>query len=374
MKIALVSSLKPTATAVYFVRAFQELSDSVLVISDVAHPLADVLAKGFFDISDVLHKNHFQPDLVLFIEGGTMQLLPMGFEKLECVTAWYGIDTHTDYKKHLYLSRLFDVTFVAQHEYVNGLRSDGIQSVHWLPLACEPSIYPKKELPRCYDIAHVGSTDHRAHPMRHRLLNALNQTYPKMWSGRATVAEMGSIYSQARIVFNASINNDINMRFFEAMGAGAVLVTNPIMNNGVDELFCKNQHYVEYHDERDLFQVIDTLLKDPEKLSSIGAAAQQLVLDKHTYRQRGKACLETIKQAPKKPARPLADDYLLALKALRLDQEFFRYLGNVYRTRPGSRRQRFNGFWIGVGCRLIAVILGAMNYLRVAKASYGKNA
>jgi hypothetical protein len=164
------------------------------------------------------------------------------------------------------------------------------------------------------------------------------------------------------------------MRFFEAMGAGAVLVTNPIMNNGVDELFCKNQHYVEYHDERDLFQVIDTLLKDPEKLSSIGAAAQQLVLDKHTYRQRGKACLETIKQAPKKPVRPLADDYLLALKSLRLDQEFFRYLGNVYRTTQGSRRQRFNGFWIGVGCRLIAVILGAMNYLRVAKASYGKNA
>jgi len=128
--IVLVSSLQSTATAVYFAKALREAFSSVLVISDVPHPMANIVVRECFDLPKALKQASFVPNLLLFIEGGTMRLLPMGLEKLECITAWYAIDTHTDYKKHLYLSRLFDLTFVAQKEYLHKLMEDGVSRAH----------------------------------------------------------------------------------------------------------------------------------------------------------------------------------------------------------------------------------------------------
>ena len=47
-----------------------------------------------------------------------MQLFPYDLENVTCLTAWYGIDTHMDYKKHLQIAKGFDVSFIAQkHMY-----------------------------------------------------------------------------------------------------------------------------------------------------------------------------------------------------------------------------------------------------------------
>ena len=49
---------------------------------------------------------------------------------------------------------------------------------------------------------------------------------------------MGRIYSESKIVLNASINGDLNMRVFEALTSGALLVTDRI-ENGLDTLFAQ---------------------------------------------------------------------------------------------------------------------------------------
>ncbi len=40
---------------------------------------------------------------------------------------------------------------------------------------------------------------------------------------------MARTYSAARTVFNRSIKNDINMRVFEALASGSLLVTNDLL-------------------------------------------------------------------------------------------------------------------------------------------------
>ena len=365
--IVLVSSLQSTATAVYFAKALREAFSSVLVISDVPHPMANIVVRECFDLPKALKQASFVPNLLLFIEGGTMRLLPMGLEKLECITAWYAIDTHTDYKKHLYLSRLFDLTFVAQKEYLHKLMEDGVSRAHWLPLACEPSIYPREALPRLWDIAYVGSADPLVHPVRHQLLDALSKVFPKMWRGRASVQEMGEIYSQARLVFNKSLNNDVNMRFFEAMGSGAVLLTDPVTNNGIDELFRKNEHYFEYHDQDELLELANKLLADPVRLEQLGAASKAWVLQHHTYAQRVQNSIEIMRAAVKSVIRPALDDYLLVMKALRLDAAFLRYLGDSYRASKGSVRQKCIAQLIALDCYLLGLIVRGLEWLGIRR-------
>lgn len=320
MKIFLVSSLKPTATANYLLASLRDDGNDLLVCSDVVSPLADCVISGAVDVVSVCQSQNFEPDLVLFIEGGTMRLFPMGMEKLSCLTAWYGIDTHMDYLKHLKIGRLFDVTFVAQKEFVERLKQDGLQQAFWLPLAFAPELHPEKELERKYDVSYVGSDNADMHPVRHQLLNLIKEHFSKVWIGKADPRQMGHIYAESKVVFNKSVNNDVNMRYFEAMGAGAVLVTDRAVNNGVEDLFIAGKHFLEYEDEQSLKNLIQVVLEAPGEWARIGHAARQHILENHTYSHRAKVLLEQVIVCSKF-AKPGPEDYFSAFVSLRIANE-----------------------------------------------------
>lgn len=345
MRILVVSSLKPTATANYLVRAFKAAGHDLLVCSDVPCALADVVVPGVLWLPNLIAERSFDPQLALFIEGGTMQLFPLGMESLGCLTAWYGIDTHMDYEKHIRIARLFDITFIAQKEYVGDLKSDGIHQVFWLPLAFEPSLNPEPCPPRIYDIAYVGSNNAGMHPVRHQLLQCLAINFPNMWQGMATPEEMGKIYAQSRIVFNKSVNNDLNMRYFEAMGAGAVLMTDRIRENGVDELFVRGMHFVEYDDEKSLVAAVRTLLSNPEETRRIGNAARDCVRIQHTYAHRAQELLRVAANCKKARAiRP--EDYFPALIALKLPVAALGVVEDSFAWPQTSARLRLLGYFV----------------------------
>lgn len=337
--IALVSSLKSTATANYFLKAFQELGYSLFVISDVPHHSANVIATGAIDLPKLLEKNHFQPDLIFFIEGGTMQLFPQGLEKLSCMTAWYGIDTHMDYAKHLRIARVFDVTFVAQQEYVSKLKADGISQVSWLPLAFEPSLHPKTTPERIYDIGYVGSDNAQMHPVRHRILKSLGSHFPKIWKGMTSPQEMGLIYAQSKLVFNKSVNNDLNMRYFEAMGAGAVLITDPIKDNGVEALFAEGKHFLRYENESQVLELAKAILADPKRLQEISRDARDEVMAKHTYLHRVKTLLDLLLTC-RKLGKPSPIDFFPVYLALGMSIEALTVVSQVLRNSQQGRRQK----------------------------------
>jgi hypothetical protein len=63
-----------------------------------------------------------------------------------------------------------------------------------------------------------------------------------MFVGRAYFEEMARAYSAARLLFNRSLKNDVNMRVFEAVACGSLLFKNDLGNNGQDELFRDGVH------------------------------------------------------------------------------------------------------------------------------------
>ena len=348
MKIVVVSSLTPIATANYLVQAMKRAGDELLVISDVASPNADLTtAGGSHDVSAICASRGFQPDLALFIEGGTMRLLPTGLERLACPTAWYGIDSHTNTEGHVRLARLFDLSFICHKQFVPHIERESARPAHWLPVACPRELLPDPHQPRTIDVGFVGAMDASRYPERVRRLEAIRPLAGRVEFGLASPAAMMQRYARSQIVFNSSFNNDLNMRYFEAMGAGAALVTDAITGSGAEDLFEPGRHYVVYRSDVELLAIVKDLLAHPEKARAIGSAAREEIEARHTYDHRLERVRALVKDL-RKTVRPSPTDYFAAFAAVNMPASALRSAGHGLAEMGAGTRWRLLNKMLGL--------------------------
>jgi spore maturation protein CgeB len=81
------------------------------------------------------------------------------------------------------------------------------------------------------------------------------------------------------------VKDDVNMRVFEALGCGSLLVTNRI-GPGQDLLFKNGEHLIEYENQKDLIEVVGYYLAHGEERERIAAQGRAQALKKHTYAHR----------------------------------------------------------------------------------------
>lgn len=105
--------------------------------------------------------------------------------------------------------------------------------------------------------------------------------------------DMARTYSQSKIVFNKSLKGDLNMRVFEALSCGRLLLTDRI-NNGLEELFTDKEHLVIYNDYEDLRNKARDYLTHPDESEAIAHKGQEEIWKKHTYLHRARYLVETI--------------------------------------------------------------------------------
>ena len=84
------------------------------------------------------------------------------------------------------------------------------------------------------------------------------------------------------------------MRLFEVPAHRIPLVTNQIVNNGLEELFDLGEHILVFKNEGELFNCIDRLLKDNRLRSKIAESGYRHVTTCHTYRHRMKQLLDFV--------------------------------------------------------------------------------
>ena len=173
--------------------------------------------------------------------------------------------------------------FAAQRDGAERLRAAGIESADWLPLACDPGIHRRHEVPGQYSVAFIG---HIFPGPRDELLQAIARTFPGHFIGRAFFDEMARIYSASRVVFNRSLRNDVNMRVFEALACGSMLVTNDLADNGQAELFRDRVHLATYREPGEMLEVIAYYLAHDDEREAIAAAGRAEAVGRHTYRHR----------------------------------------------------------------------------------------
>jgi glycosyltransferase involved in cell wall biosynthesis len=277
------------------------------------------------------------PDLFLYIDSGVLGYLPRQIEKLNCPTAAYLIDVHLSSKLRQPIAALFDYVFVAQRDYAPAYQIGKRQHVEWLPLACDPELYSANSLPRIYDVGfvgHVGTTGRRA-----ELLRALETRFRiNDYRRPYTREEMAQVYSQSKIVVNCSVVDDVNMRVFEAMAAGALLITNRI-GNGLLDLFHAGKHLITFENQAELVAHVAYYLEHPHERYSIADAGKTQVLTSHTYQHRADKIVQTIfadapgARAPLRDAPPdrLLVHYAKIYSMLRLLDPCFEMLGTARR-------------------------------------------
>ena len=199
---------------------------------------------------------------------------------------FYAIDTHLPkpYKKISRQAKHYDVIFCAQKQGAIRLKREIKADAHWLPLACDPQIHCKLDIPKIYDVGFVGRDAKKF--ARGRQLVLLRQKYPDSFIGEADFREMNEIYGASRVGFNSSIINDINMRLFEVMSSGAFLLTNHIRDNGLEDIFEDGKHLVTYKNDRDLLEKLQYFLAHQAEREKIAAAGHEAVLNSHTYFHR----------------------------------------------------------------------------------------
>ena len=206
-------------------------------------------------------------------------------------SAFYAIDTHLphSWRKIRRAASWYDLVFCCHRR-----GAEGIKGAVWLPVACDWELHGPREQAQTWDLAFVG-TDGGV--PRKFYLQALRERYPNSFLGTADSTRLSSLYGRAKIGFNYSIADDVNMRTFEVPASGALLVTNALSHGDLQALGLEDRrHLALYRSPRELFEMVDYYLARPEERQRIAAAGLAVVRDRHTYTHRMQQLLAVVSQ------------------------------------------------------------------------------
>lgn len=244
------------------------------------------------DICNIIKKAKNKLDLIIEIEADRRHL--SGYKKLTIPKVFYGIDTHLAFNFHRNIIKDFDIAFVAQKECYLKLKRF-YEGTYWLPLAADPETHRRYNVSKLFDIGYVGSLNANVHSERMRLLNKLGVEYSVLCVQNIFMEDMAKVYSLSKIGFNKSIKGDLNMRVFEVMSCGSMLITDKI-ENGLNDFFENKKHLVLYENEEDLMEEVRYYLENEEDREKIAIVGQKEVHRKHTYDKRVEKVMETVKK------------------------------------------------------------------------------
>jgi hypothetical protein len=184
---------------------------------------------------------------------------------------------------------LFDLVLVFHPGYDSKFRDAGHAGARFVAHAVDGQHFAGPEVERVYDVGWVGQTDGPIYRMREPILNELSKSFrmnnPKR---RYSLEEMALTYRQSKIVVNVGRDDypqDANLRTFEAMAAGALLVTSlptELSKIGFEE----GVHFVGYRDAREIVPLVRKYVEDVSARRAIVEGCRQKILGEHTYQQR----------------------------------------------------------------------------------------
>jgi hypothetical protein len=264
MRVALIfDSARPETTGIYFCRAAKQLG---LAAEHWWLRDADRIPGGY--------------DLYLRVDHGDDYERPL---PVHCRPAvFYAIDTHLphSWRKIRRMARRFEALCCCHQRAAHAL------GAAWVPLACDPEWHRPLPGPRRWDIGFVGT---EGGIPRKFVLQALREQYPISQIGSAPYERISEIYSQAKIGFNYSIADDVNMRAFEVMASGCLLVTNAIRDDDYAQLGLEaGRHFVAYRSLREMPGLVAYYLTHAEERDVIARRGCETVRQHHTYRERFK--------------------------------------------------------------------------------------
>ncbi|MDP2805267.1 MAG: glycosyltransferase [Gallionellaceae bacterium] len=242
----------------------------------------------------------FQPDAILVIHG-----LPFGESFLSKLTkpkiGWH-LEPRDDLPYLVSNASPFNIYNSFSQKDVNLLVGAGFDC-RYLSHAVDPTnFYSEPNIPKEFDLTFVGNWS----AWRDEALSAALEVtqnvalYGSYWRKKSSIPrklldqiykgeqiigrDLNHLFNQSRIVLNASRipqSHGLNMRFFEVLSAGNVLLTDRAPE--LEKHFSPNEHLVTYQNLSELKLHLKDLLENPARQELVRNAGQRLVHGHHHY-------------------------------------------------------------------------------------------
>jgi glycosyltransferase involved in cell wall biosynthesis len=245
---------------------------------------------GEFDLPAVVARlpAHQRPELIVVKADATRRNLPRGLDRLPGTKVLLVGDTHhfTGPLRTLLAygaMESFDAV-VLDHTRQHGhaFLEAGFDRVFWIP-AVDYALR-RRDIPATatHPLTFVGQVG-AFHPWRRHVLGRLTAAGLPLTALRGTPEEAADIYASSAITLNCSLNGDLNLRVFEALGAGGFLLTDALSPDaGLDRCFTSGRHLVTYRNPDELVELARHYLAHPAEAMAIRRAGQAHLLDSHS--------------------------------------------------------------------------------------------
>jgi hypothetical protein len=274
-----------------------------------------------------------------------LQLSPVPTVSLDIDSFWWT-------SSRIRWSMLFDYLFVWHPSLAPLYKAAGHPRVFVFPHAVDGDLFQASPIreSRPLELGWVGGFGYKQYDQRRRIIQALAARFkmndPAKWYGKAETAE---VYKASKIVVNVSRGDfppEANMRCYEAMAAGALLITG--MPTELTEWgFREGEHFVGWRNEAEIPDLVGHYLRHEQERTEIARSGLELTLRDFTFQKCQHKMTSVLREHPNEffaPARnwPAEDVHLIYLEYYYRYQVFeaafteFRDLGSL------------SGYWKGL--------------------------
>jgi spore maturation protein CgeB len=183
---------------------------------------------------------------------------------------------------------LFDHVFVWHKSFVALYEAAGHPKVYAMPHAVDACAYKDSEVEseRPLDVGWVGRFAYGHYARRKRIIGGLASRFKlNDFTKEYSKLETAGVYRQSKIVVNVSRDEfpqEANMRCYEAMGAGALLVTQ-IPTELTEWGFREGEHFVGWRSESEIPAIVHRYIHNENERLGIARAGRDLTMSGFTF-------------------------------------------------------------------------------------------
>lgn len=236
----------------------------------------------------ILARCQESPRWILYFES-TCGFLPLGLERVEIPTVALMTEDyiHADWLNQLF--PLFDLVLSAWRRTAELYSARGHDNVVQWYFGARAPFHRDLGLERIYDVAFLGNLEPNVQRERNRVVERLirlrRQGLKCLAAWGAWIEDYNRLHAQTKIVYHHSITKQINMRVFEAMAAGCLVVCHrpEDHHDPTSHIFTHGEDIVFVDSDEEALEVVRYYLEHDEERERIARAGRDKVVAHHNY-------------------------------------------------------------------------------------------
>jgi MoaA/NifB/PqqE/SkfB family radical SAM enzyme/tetratricopeptide (TPR) repeat protein len=224
-----------------------------------------------------------QPDAVVCLVDASWRSVPRNLQAFRCPKVLLVADTHhlraplAGMVGYAQRERFDRIVLLYDRHHWEFFAAAGLKPLYWFPGLAFPHddrtvAAARSPEARESRIAFVGQTG-ICHPRRIHLLSQLHAQNVPLHVRAVSQREGLGFYGSSTVGFNSSLNGDLNLRVFEIMASGAMLLTDSLAPaSGLTDVWQPGRDLVTYASAAELVEKARHAIAHPAEAAAIGAA------------------------------------------------------------------------------------------------------